>query len=329
MNGRDLRKNTGLLLFWLGISLLALGLPWKLSISWIRIFAMIYLFIYWASAWNLIGGMAGEINFLHPLFIGAGAYTSTLLYLQAGISPWLGMLLGGVIAVALGLAIGWICYRSGLPHLSFALICLGFAHIGEIIALEWDLLGGSRGLVIRPAPGFVHMQFQSVTGYYYMGLIMAAFMVGLCWYIGRSKLGYYLKAIKHNETAASAIGIDTVRFRLLALSISAFFCAMGGTFYAQLVLYIDPHSAVSIVAVISMILFCAIGGFGTVWGPVVGTLLLMPVGEILRLYFMTGIHLIVYGVVVILVILLTPHGLVPWFKNAFRKKAKDSSYSPG
>jgi branched-chain amino acid transport system permease protein len=328
MSGTALRRNKRLLLFWLVVSLLALGLPLQLSVSWIRIFAMIYLFIYWASAWNLIGGMAGEINFLHPLFIGAGAYSSTILYLEAGISPWLGMLPGGAIAVVIGLAIGWVCYRSGLPHLSFALICLGFAHIGEIIALEWDLLGGSRGLIIRPSPGFANMQFESVTGYYYMGLAMAAFMVGLCWYISRSKIGYYLKAIKHNETAASAIGIDTVRFRLLALSISAFFCALGGTFYAQLVLYIDPHSAVSIVAVISMILFCAIGGFGTVWGPVIGTLLLMPVGEILRLYFMTGIHLIVYGVVVIGVILLTPHGLVPWLQHLFMKKDKLSSYSP-
>ncbi len=310
-------------LLWAAVLLLMGVLPSQFPIFWVRAFAMVFLFIYWASAWNIIGGMAGEINFLHPLFIGAGAYSSTVLYLKLGVSPWLGMFLGAAIAVAIGLVIGWICYRSGLPHLSFALICLGFSHIGEIIALEWNLLGGSRGLVIRPAPGFANMQFRDISSYYYMGLIMALFMVGLCLWISRSKIGVYLKAIKNNEMAASAIGINTVRYRLLALAISAFFCALGGTFYAQLVLFIDPPSAVSITTVISMILFCAIGGFGTVWGPVVGTLLLMPVGEAVRLYFMTGFHLIVYGIVVIIVILMTPHGLVPWFQEIMKRSKSE------
>ncbi len=319
---KHLKQDKRVYLFWGALLVISLALPWQLSITWVRIFAMVFLFIYWASAWNIIGGMAGEINFLHPIFIGAGAYSSTVLYIHFGVSPWVGMFLGAAIAVVIGLVIGWICYRSGLPHLSFALICLGFTHIAEITALEWDLLGGSRGLVIRPALGFANMQFESISSYYYMGLGMAVLMVAICLWISRSKIGYYLKAIKHNETASSAIGIDTVRYRLTALAVSAFFCALGGTFYAQLVLYIDPHSAVSITTVISMILFCAIGGFGTVWGPVVGTLILMPLGEVVRMYVMTGFHLIIYGVVVILVIMLTPHGLVPWFRGMMKRKAE-------
>jgi len=319
---KHLKQDKRVYLFWGALLVISLALPWQLSITWVRIFAMVFLFIYWASAWNIIGGMAGEINFLHPIFIGAGAYSSTVLYIHFGVSPWVGMFLGAAIAVVIGLVIGWICYRSGLPHLSFALICLGFTHIAEITALEWDLLGGSRGLVIRPALGFANMQFESISSYYYMGLGMAVLMVAICLWISRSKIGYYLKAIKHNETASSAIGIDTVRYRLTALAVSAFFCALGGTFYAQLVLYIDPHSAVSITTVISMILFCAIGGFGTVWGPVVGTLILMPLGEVVRMYVMTGFHLIIYGVVVILVIMLTPHGLVPWFQGMMKRKAE-------
>ena len=324
MNWTNFNKYKGQYILLAVVIIFLVGLPSQLSIFWTRTLAMILLYIYWASAWNIIGGMAGEINFLHPLFIGSGAYTSTVLYLKFGTSPWIGMMAGGIIAVVIGLAIGWICYRSGLPHLSFALICLGFAHIGVIIALELDLLGGSRGLMIRPAPGLGNMQFATISGYYYLALIMACFMVGLCLWISRSKIGYYLKAIKHNEVAASAIGIDTVRYRLLALVISAFFCALGGTFYAQIVLYIDPHSAVSITTVITVILFCAIGGFGTVWGPVVGTILLMPVGEILRLHAFTGLHLIVYGVVVIIVILLAPHGLVPWIQSYVMKRTNPS-----
>jgi len=322
--GENSRTDIKIYLGLLVLLIVLLLLPTRLSITWTRTFAMVFLFIYWASAWNIIGGMAGEINFLHPIFIGAGAYSSTVLYINFGVSPWVGMFLGAAIAVVLGLVIGWICYRSGLPHLSFALICLGFSHIGEIIALEWDLLGGSRGLVIRPAPGLANMQFETISTYYYMGLGMAVLMVGICHWISRNKLGYYLKAIKHNETASAAIGIDTVRYRLLALAVSAFFCALGGTFYAQLVLYIDPHSAVSITAVISMILFCAIGGFGTVLGPVVGTLILMPIGEVVRLYVMTGFHLIIYGVLVIVVILLSPHGLVPWFQSRMKKTQEES-----
>lgn len=304
------------------VLVLLVWLPSQLPTFWVRTFAMIFLFIFWSSAWNIIGGMAGEINFLHPLFIGAGAYVSTMLYLKMGISPWMGMIIGGLMAISISLIIGWICYRSGLPHLSFALITLGFTHMGLIVAMDWQLLGGTRGLVIRPAPGLANMQFANVSGNYYLGLVMASLMVGLCLWIRRSKLGYYLKAIRNNEMAASAIGINTVWYRLIALSISAFFTAVGGTFYAQTVRYIDPQSAVSIVSVITMILFCAVGGFGTVWGPVVGTVILMPIGELFRLHLKTGLHLIVYGVVVIVVILIAPHGLVPWFKAAFERRMK-------
>ncbi len=302
------------LLFLAGI-ILILFLPSQLSPFWTRTFAMIFLFIYWASAWNIIGGMAGEMNFLHPIFIGLGAYTSSLLYLKLGISPWLGMFIGGMMAVGIGVIISWICYRSGLPHLSFALICLGFTHIAVIIAFSLKITGGSRGLMIRPAPGLANMQFATMSGYYYLGLILAAFIVGLSLWIDRSRMGYYLKAIRHNEMAASAIGINTVGYRLLAMTISAFLTAIGGTFYAQLVLYLDPLSAISVVSVISMILFCAIGGFGTVWGPVIGTLFLMPMGEVLRVYLWTGSHLIVYGIVVIIVILVSPRGLVYLFQK--------------
>lgn len=308
-----------LLLLMVAMALLV-WLPSQLPTFWVRTFAMIFLFIFWSSAWNIIGGMAGEINFLHPVFIGVGAYTSSVLYLRMGISPWVGMMIGALIAVVIAFALGWICYRSGLPRLSFALITLGFTHIAVIVAMDWHLLGGTRGLVIRPAAKLRNMQFATVSGNYYMGLVMAFLMICLCLWISRSKLGYYMRAIKNNDMAASAIGINIVGYRLIALCISAFFTAMGGTFYAMTVRFIDPHSAVNIIAVITIILFCAVGGFGTVWGPVVGTAILMPIGEVLRLHLMTGLHLVVYGVVVIIVILVAPHGLVPWFKTAFKKE---------
>ena len=299
-----------------------LVVPPRASVFWVHNFSMILLFVYWTSAWNIIGGFAGEINFYHPLFIASGAYSSTLLFMNYRISPWIGMWVGVVIAAMIGVGCAWICYRARLPRLSFALVALGFVYLGLYMstAMEW-LTGGTRGLTLRPASDPANMMFGNKTTYYYMALFMASGAVALTWWISRSRLGYYMSAIRGNPLAAEAVGVNTIGYRLLAMAISASLTAIGGTFYTQLNLFINPPVAVSINGVISMILFCAIGGFGTVWGPVVGTILLMPIGELLRLYVaVPGLHLMLYGVIVIVVISFAPHGLVPWFQNYAGKK---------
>jgi len=316
--------------------ILLLGLvlvPPRASVFWVHTFTMILLFIYWTSAWNIIGGFAGEINFYHPLFIAAGAYSSTLLFMNYRISPWIGMWVGVAIAVAIGVGCAWICYRARLPHLSFALAAMGFVYMGLYIgtAMEW-VTGGTRGLTLRPASDPANMMFGDKATYYYIALVLASGAVALSWWISRSRLGYYMSAIRGNLLAAEAVGVNTVGYRLLAMAISASLTAIGGTFYTQLNLFINPQVAVSITGVISMILFCAIGGFGTVWGPVVGTLLLMPIGELLRLYVaVPGLHLMLYGIIVITVISFAPHGLVPWFQDyAARKRgAAGQAKEPG
>lgn len=305
---------------WLIFLLILVVLPLWFSLPWVHTFSMILLFIFWATAWNIIGGMAGEINFFHPLFIGAGAYTSTLLFLNYGISPWIGMWVGVLMAIFIAILCGWICYRARLPHLPFALAALGFTYLGFFIASGLEVTNGTRGVVLQPKADPLNMVFATKASYYYMALIMAATGVGLSFWISRCRLGYYLAAIKGNLLAAEAIGINTIGYRLIAMGISAGLCAVGGTFYVQLNLYVDPHTAVSISTVISMILFCAIGGFGTVWGPAVGTILLMPIGELLRLYTIPGVDRVIYGFVVILVIIFVPNGLVPWFQDFLNKK---------
>lgn len=309
-------KTSSLCLIGVACLVLVLG-PLLVSVFWVHLLSMVLLFVYWTSAWNIIGGLAGEINFYHPLFMGAGAYTSTLLYLHFGISPWIGMWVGAAIAVVIGVGCAYICYRARLPHLPFALAALGFVYIGLYVATGMEAItGGTRGLTIRPVEDPANMLFASKITYYYMALTMASGVVLLSWWILRSRLGYYLAAGKGNLLAAEAIGVNTIGSRLIAMAVSAFLTAIGGTFYAQLNLYIDPYTAVSITSVISMILFCAIGGFGTIWGPVVGTLLLMPGGEVLRMYVpVIGLHLLLYGIVVIVAILLAPEGLVPWVKQ--------------
>ncbi len=303
--------------------------PPRASVFWVHTFTMILLFIYWTSAWNIIGGFAGEINFYHPLFIAAGAYTSTLLFLNYHLSPWIGMWIGAVIAIMIGVGCAWICYRARLPHLSFALAALGFVYMGLYIATAMEeVTGGTRGLTLRPASDPANMMFAEKATYYYIALVMASGVVALSWWISRSRLGYYMAAIRGNLLAAEAVGVNTVGYRLMAMSISASLTAIGGTFYTQLNLFINPPVAVSITGVISMILFCAIGGFGTVWGPVVGTVLLMPIGEILRLYVaVPGLHLMLYGIIVIAVICFAPHGLVPWFQDYLAKKRGIASHA--
>jgi len=295
------------------MSILAIA-PLIMPAHWIKSLTLVLLFVLWACAWNIIGGLGGEINFLHPLFIGAGAYVSTMLYLQQGISPWAGMVIGGLVASLLGVVLGAICYRSGLPHLSFALITLGFTYIGQIIASSWEYIGGSVGLMIRPNPGFWRIQFETNTGYYYVTLVFALMAVAVTVLISRSRLGYYLAAIRHNEQAAEAVGVDSVRIRLTALAISAFLTAGGGTLYTQIMGYIEPHSAVNIEAVIEVIMFAVVGGYGTVWGPVVGTFLLMPIGELIRAVW-PGLHLVIYGVIVIAVIMFAPNGVAAWIET--------------
>ena len=288
----------------------------------LNISTMVCFFILLTSAWNIIGGLAGEINFFHPLFIGAGAYTSSILLMNYGISPWIGMVAGAILGALIGVICGWICYRAKLPHLPFALAALGFSHMGQYLAAALDVTGGMVGLILRPEPGLINMYFVDRIGYYYMALMLAIVAVGISLWITRPRLGYYLAAIKTNLSAAEAVGINTVGYRLMAMAISAALCAIGGTFYAQYTLYIDPHTAVSVTTVIEMILFCAIGGFGTVWGPVVGVAILMPIGEFLRmqLAFLPGIQLVVYGIVVVVVILLAPRGLVPWFQDYIARR---------
>lgn len=302
--------------------------PQFMSTYYIHIGILVLLFMYWSSAWNIVGGISGQFSFMHPLFIAAGAYTSTVLYLNIGLSPWLGMLIGAVIAIVIGIAIGYISYRAKLPYLTFALITLGFTFIGLYICESWELVGGYRGLGIPRNLGFVNFQFQSKEAYYYIILIMTIVLIFVCWLILRSKLGYYFRALRDNPNIAEALGINLMRYRLTAIAISAFFTSLGGTFYAQLTHYVNPGSAVSIVAVIEMILFSAVGGMGTLWGPVIGAGILKPIGEVLRASLPTqfaGLHRLMYGVIVIVIIYFLPHGILGWFTELYQKRRRATS----
>jgi branched-chain amino acid transport system permease protein len=277
----------------------------------------VLLFAYLGSAWNILGGYAGQFSFGHAAYFGLGAYTSTLLFLRLGVSPWLGMLAGGVLAAAFGLGAGYLSFRYGLRGPYFSLVTLAFAEMLRVIAVNTKAVGSSLGLVIpsrEAAPAsFV---FAGKLPYYYVILTMALLAVVITRRLEASRLGYALRAVRENEDAAEAAGVDARGAKLRAMAISAFLTALGGTFYAQYFAYIDPTITFGPAISIGGLLPAIVGGAGTVLGPVLGSFVLTPISEITRamLRGRAGADIMLYGLVLILVISFLPQGLMGWLR---------------
>lgn len=281
--------------------------------GWVNTAILTLLFAFLCLSWNIVGGIAGQFCIGHSLFVAAGAYTSTLLSLNFGISPWIGMFAGGAVAAAMGAAIAWLSLRYDLPPLSFALVTLALGMLGYLAVSSLDVLGASRGLPlpIRGTPAMY--QFRDDSLYYYVILAHVAAVLLFTIFIYDSKLGLYLRGIRDNERASLGVGIPVLRYKMAAMAISAFFTALGGTFYAQYLQFVEPHTFAGLTLVIEVILFTVVGGTGTIWGPLVGPLLLVPLGEMLRSNLgdqTPGMHLFIYGVLLVAVIRFAPQGLV-------------------
>jgi branched-chain amino acid transport system permease protein len=301
--------------YWPALLLLviAIAAPGLVSRNWVNVLILTMLFVFLCQAWNIVGGIAGQFSLAHSVFIAAGAYTSTLLYLDFGISPWIGMLAGGAIAAALGAGVAWLSFRYALPPLSFALVTLALAMLALLTLSSVDLFGASGGLSLpmRGTPGMYH--FRGDAPYYYIILAYVAVAFCLTVWLYDARPGLYFRAIRDNERAALAIGIDVLRYKMLAMVISAFLTALAGTFYAQYLLYVDPQTFAGLNITVEIILFTVVGGSGTVWGPLLGPLLLVPLGEVLRTAFggqTSAAHLLIYGVLLVLVIRFSPGGLI-------------------
>lgn len=272
---------------------------------------LILYYAYLGQSWNILGGYAGQLSLGHAAFFGVGAYTSTILFLQYGITPWLGMFVGGCLALIIGLGLGFLTFKYGLRGAYFSLVTLAFAEILRLVATNWDWLGGAVGFLIpaRENPSV----FLSLNKYfyYYLILVMLILVSVVTWRIQNSKLGIYLTSIREDEVAAESLGIDSFKYKLIATGISAFFTAMAGTFYAQYLLYIDPSIVFDTSLSIEIILRPIIGGSGTVIGPILGAFILGPLSEFTRAYLgnISGLHLMVYGAILMLVIKYMPHGV--------------------
>jgi branched-chain amino acid transport system permease protein len=287
----------------------------------LEILISVLLFGYLGAAWNILGGYAGQFSFGHAAFFGIGAYTSTLLFLRLGVSPWLGMLAGGVLAAAFGLAAGYLSFRYGLRGPYFSLVTLAFAEMLRVVAVNTRAVGSSLGLVIpsRDAAPW-HFVFGGKLPYYYVILAMALAALWVTRRVERSKLGYSLQAIRENEEAAEAAGVDALGMKLRAMAISSFMTALGGTFYAQYFAYIDPAITFGPSVSIQGLLQAIVGGAGTVLGPVLGAFVLTPVSELSRAVMRgrAGVDVMVYGLILILVISFLPQGLMGWARRRGR-----------
>jgi branched-chain amino acid transport system permease protein len=310
------------------LMVLLILLPHWLNPYWVHILIYSLWFVYLCSAWNIVGGFAGQFAFAHSVFIGIGAYTSTVLYLHLNLSPWLGIFPGALFAGLGGLFMAWLSFRYDLPHLSFALITLGFAYIAMFLVSTIEAVGAEAGIHIPPrGNSWLEFQFAGKLPYYYIILAMTLGVILLSWLIQRRKMGLYFMAIRDNELGAAAVGIDLLGTKMTAMAISASLCAVAGTFWAQYTLFIEPASTFGPLVVIQMILFTAIGGIGTLWGPVVAPLILAPFGEILRAKLgaqYAGINMIVYGAILVMVILFMPHGIVRWFGERRKERPKEA-----
>ncbi len=299
------------------VAVLAFGLPLIVkSPTWLHMIILIYFYSYLTTSWNMVGGFAGVLPLGHAVFIGIGAYTSTILSLQYGFSPWIGMIIGGVLSVFAGVLIGLPTFKMRGAY--FALATIAFAEGFRVMIENIDYLGplninGPRGLQIPPLnTGWGNFMFSNKEPYYYIILVMLIAVLALTWFISRSKLGYYLNAGGEEPEAAMALGVNVSKAKLIAMAMSSFLTALAGTFYAQFSLFIHPKSIISLDVSFEIAFIALIGGRGSIAGPVLGALLLRPVSDLSRIYFgdtLPGLHLVIYGVVLILVMIYQPKGL--------------------
>jgi len=290
--------------------------------DWVNEALFILYFSYLGQCWNILGGYAGQASLGHAAFFGIGAYTAAALHLHAGLSPFLGMWVGAALAAALSLLVGVLSFRFGLRGSYFLLMTLAFAEITRLVALHLDLLGGFQGLFIPFREDPVNFQFGSVTPYYYAALALAAFGCVVVLGLERSRLGKALMAIREDEDAAEALGVDAYRVKLQAFALSAALTALGGTFYAYRILHLHPDPVLGVEQSVEIILRPIIGGSGTVAGPVVGALLLGVLGALSRRVIpiggYAGAQLILYGVLLVAVVLFMPQGASPVLARRLR-----------
>jgi branched-chain amino acid transport system permease protein len=290
----------------------------------LTIFVNILFFAYLGQAWNIVGGYAGQLSAGHAAFVGIGGYAAAVLAAETGLTPWLGMVVGGALAGALGAVIGYLGFRFGLRGFYFVLLTVAFAEVCRIVVSNWERVGGAVGFYITFTGNPWQLQFQDDRAWYYIALGLLLLATAVAWTMERRRFGIYLTAIREDETASEALGVDTLRYKLLAMALSSFLTGLAGAFYAYRYSSLQPNAVFGIPLSVEIIIRPIVGGAGTLLGPIVGSFILTPLGELSRAWFgqggWHGAHLIVYGVLLVAVVLFLPQGAVPYVTALARRK---------
>lgn len=306
----------------LAIGLIAFAGPFVITNGYyINLFTLLCLYAGMASAWNILGGMGGQFSLGHTAFFGTGAYTSTLLYNYAGVSPWLGLIAGGMLSMIFATLIALPAFR--MRGVFFAMATLAFGETIRIVLIfSRKFTDMPYGLAINWEPALWRMIFRDPSSY---ALLASSFMVLVtlvALVISRSYMGAYLRAIRDSEEAAVASGVPMRRFKLMALLVSAFFTSAGGTLLAQYVLYIEPTTVFNIAFSVDLPLMTLLGGIGTVAGPLLGAAIALPLRDVLLEVFgsaAAGMHLVVYGAVLVVIVIVLPEGLIGGVQKLTRR----------
>lgn len=302
-------------------ALLALGsLPFIHRGGWVNIAVLVLIYAAAAQAWNILGGFGGQISLGNAVFLGIGAYTSTLLLIHWSLTPWLGLLAGAVVAAAFGVLIGFPVFRLGGHYFAIATIAVG--EIVVVLFTNWSFAGGAVGLTIpfardaggRPADSWYYLQFNQTRAYYvFVALAILALVTAVTIALEQSKIGFYLRAIKNDQEAARTLGVHVLRYKLIAIALSAGFTAVVGSIYANYLLFIDPGATMRLQLSILIALVAILGGVSTVLGPLIGALVMIPLSELTRSRFggSGGANdLILYGALVVVISVFQPNGLI-------------------
>jgi len=288
----------------------------------VDIFIRVLLFAFIGVAWNLLGGYAKQLSLGHAAFFGLGAYTSTILLIRYGVSPWIGIVAGGVVAMLASLPIGALCFR--LRGAYFAIATIATAQVLMLLFLKFrNFAWGAEGTTIPNLGNSPWMmQFDAKAAYYYIALVLLAIGLAITSWVERSWMGYYLVALGEDQDAAEAVGVNVPRIKRHIYLISAFLTGLAGTFYVQYIYFIDPNTVFNFNVSVEAALVSIVGGIGTLWGPVVGTVLLEPTSALVQSWLggtHGGVQLTLYAVILMAVILWRPTGLLGVLTGAYER----------
>lgn len=325
-SGMNKKKTQMIVLGIILLLLIVLPAVLNLGVSTMSILITVLLYMYYASAWNIMGGYTGLFSLGSGLYVGLGAYITACLYVYAGITPWIGIIIAAIVTGLFSMLLGYPTFKLQALYYSlatFALLQVALNIFKNYKTIAGIKLGAAEGFKIPTADSPINMQFTSKLPYYYIILGLLVIILLVSYYISHNKDGFYFRAISANMDAASSLGVNVLGMKLRAQFISAFFLAVGGGFYCMFMNYIDPSKLFGNDLSINIMIMCVVGGANTLWGPVIGAGLLYTVNRIVTIYAssVSGLANVVFGAILILVVLFMPGGLLPYLKSHREEQA--------